>query len=297
MIALIGASGYVVKAFVEELVKREITFFEIHRSNTDYYDIQKLVEILSIVNADFVINCAGYTGKPNVDACEVNKEQCRRGNVELPRIISNACALMGIPWGHISSGCIYTGTRADGSGFTEEDAPNFHNSSEIKGSYYSGTKAEAEELIKTISEDYYIWRLRIPFNNQDGPRNYLSKVMNYSRLLEAENSVTHLGDFVSSCLDLYLNKANFGIYNVVNSNSITTSFVVSKIKKILNLDKSFEFFLDEKEFYQVGASAPRSNCILDNSKLINAGVNIRSSEEAIEDSLRQWIKKNELLHH
>ena len=121
--------------------------------------------------------------------------------------------------------------------------------------------------------------------------------MNYNRLLEAENSVTHLGDFVSSCLDLYLNKANFGIYNVVNSNSITTSFVVSKIKKILNLDKSFEFFLDEKEFYQVGASAPRSNCILDNSKLINAGVDIRSAEEAIEESLRQWNKKDELLHN
>ncbi len=297
MIALIGATGYVGQAFVKELVNRKLTFFEIHRKNTDYYDIQKLVEILSIINADFVINCAGYTGKPNVDACETNKGECRKGNIELPKVISNACALVGIPWGHVSSGCIYTGNRLDGAGFTEEDPPNFHHFSEVKGSYYSGTKAEAEDLIKVISEDYYIWRLRIPFNNEDGPRNYLSKVMNYDRLLEAENSVTHLGDFVSSCIDLYQNKASYGIYNVVNSEPITTSFVVSKIKEILNLDKSFEFFSDEKEFYQVGASAPRSNCVLDNSKLIRAGVNIRSSSEAIEDSLRNWAYQDELLHN
>ena len=78
-------------------------------------------------HADFVINCAGYTGKPNVDACETNKGECRKGNIELPKVISNACALVGIPWGHVSSGCIYTGNRLDGSGFTEEDPPNFHH--------------------------------------------------------------------------------------------------------------------------------------------------------------------------
>ena len=38
-----------------------------------------------------------------------------------------ACEAANVPWGHVSSGCIYTGSRPDGSGFTEEDAPISHS--------------------------------------------------------------------------------------------------------------------------------------------------------------------------
>jgi hypothetical protein len=33
----------------------------------------------------------------------------------------------------------------------------------------------------------YVWRLRIPFNEEDGFRNYLSKFQRYDRLLDARN--------------------------------------------------------------------------------------------------------------
>jgi dTDP-4-dehydrorhamnose reductase len=58
---------------------------------------------------DFVINAAGYTGKPNVDASEQQKLTCIEANLTLPGIISEVCAQHGIPWGHVSSGCIFTG--------------------------------------------------------------------------------------------------------------------------------------------------------------------------------------------
>ena len=32
----------------------------------------------------FLINAAGYTGKPNVDACELAKADCLDGNAVLP---------------------------------------------------------------------------------------------------------------------------------------------------------------------------------------------------------------------
>ena len=290
MIALLGSTGYVGQAFVKEMVRREIGFHEVNRNMIDYYDFEELVKYIGTFNPKFVINCAGYTGKPNVDACEENKPECYRANVDLPKNIAMACNIMDIPWGHVSSGCIYTGDKGDHKGFTEEDEPNFsfkHNNC----SYYSGTKVEGEEMVKFNCDDYYIWRLRIPFNNEDNPRNYLYKMMNYDRLLEAENSVSHLSDFVNSCLDLYLEKAEFGIYNVVNTGFITTSFVVEQIKEITGLDKKFTFLKDEEELYQIGAKAPRSNCILDNSKLINAGVDIRSAEEAIIDSIKNWSVK------
>ena len=46
--------------------------------------------------------------------------------------------------------------------------------------------------------------------------------------------------------------------------------------------------MSEEEFYRLGAKAPRSNCLLDNSKLLSAGVKIRDVSEALEDSLRKW---------
>jgi hypothetical protein len=38
----------------------------------------------------------------------------------------------------------------------------------------------------------------------------------------------------------------------------------------------------------VAAKTPRSNCVLDVSKLLAAGVKIRPVLEALEDSLRNW---------
>ena len=38
----------------------------------------------------------------------------------------------------------------------------------------------------------------------------------------------------------------------------------------------------------MAAKTPRSNCVLDVSKLLAAGVKIRPVEEALEDSLRKW---------
>src|SRR5438067_1708626 len=65
-------------------------------------------------------------------------------------------------------------------GFTETDTPNF-SFRDLPCSFYSGTKALAEEAIAGVGNSY-IWRLRIPFDEVDGPRNYLSKVQRYSKV-------------------------------------------------------------------------------------------------------------------
>ena len=166
--------------------------------------------------------------------------------------------------------------------------PLFDSFSKYNCSYYSGTKVLGEQNIQDIGGDCYIWRLRMPFDKYDSPRNYLSKLMQYEKLLEAVNSVTHREDFARCCLELWLNKCPFGTYNVVNTNPINTQFVRSKIEEILNLEKKAQYFLDEEHFYNTAAKAKRSNCILSNKKLLNAGIKIRSSQEAIEDSLKNW---------
>jgi hypothetical protein len=60
------------------------------------------------------------------------------------------------------------------------------------------------------------------------------------------------------------------------------------IERILKPNRRFEFWKDEEEFYRQGARALRSNCILDVSKLLVAGIKMRPVEVALEDSLRNW---------
>ena len=60
------------------------------------------------------------------------------------------------------------------------------------------------------------------------------------------------------------------------------------IKKHLTPGRKFEFWASDEEFYKVAAKTPRSNCVMDVSKLLAAGVKIRGVEEALEQSLKNW---------
>lgn len=286
MILLLGATGYVGTAFAQLLESRDEPFRGISRREFDYTDRDSLIGLLRGTKATFLINAAGYTGKPNVDACELHKAECLEGNAVLPGVIREACEATGTPWGHVSSGCIYTGARPDGRGFTEEDPPNFSFRTN-NCSFYSGSKALGEECLEG-AEETYVWRLRIPFNHEDSSRNYISKILRYQRLLEAENSISHLNEFVDACLNCWLKRVPYGTYNVTNTGSITTRRVTELINQHLLPDKQFDFFATEKEFMQLAAKTPRSNCIMDNSKLLAAGIEMSPVEEAVEQALKNW---------
>src|ERR1051325_7011246 len=111
MILLLGGSGYLGQAFRRELQRRQWPFRNLARSEVDYTRFDSLLAFLRANRPEFVINCAGYTGKPNVDACETAKADTLAGNALLPLTIATACATPDTPWGHISSGCIYTGAK------------------------------------------------------------------------------------------------------------------------------------------------------------------------------------------
>lgn len=286
MIYLLGGSGYVGRAYQELLTGKNIPFRNLRRDEVDYTDVRTLTAALESDRPEFLINAAGYTGKPNVDACELDKANCLFGNAVLPGRIAEACAKADIPWGHVSSGCIFTGSRPDGTGFTEEDEPNFCFRTD-NCSFYSGTKALGEELLKS-SENLFIWRLRIPFDHRDGSRNYLSKLLRYERLLEAENSISQLQEFAAATLACWERRVPYGTYNITNPGSITTREIVEFIKAGGITSRAFSFFDDEDEFMQTAAATPRSNCILDSQKLASVGIKMTPVHEAIQRALAHW---------
>ena len=286
MIYLLGGSGYVGHAYQQLLSRKSIPFRNLRRSELDYADPSQLTAALKADRPEFVINAAGYTGKPNVDACELHKAECLQGNAVLPGAIAAACEAAGVPWGHVSSGCIYTGARADGTPFTEGDVPNF-TFRQNNCSFYSGTKALGEEVLAGHPH-VYVWRLRIPFDHIDSPRNYLTKLMRYNTLLDATNSISQLHEFVAATFACWENRVPFGLYNVTNPGEVTTREVVDLIQKSGVCKKDFRFFKDEAEFMQTAAKTPRSNCVMTSAKLASVGIRMTEVREAIARDLRNW---------
>jgi dTDP-4-dehydrorhamnose reductase len=308
MIILLGGNGYIGQAFARALAARGLPFEAPARARTDYTRFGVLTELLRLTKPDFLINAAGYTGKPNVDACEKNQADTLQGNTLFPAMVAHACAARDLPFGHVSSGCIYAGARIAGGvekdlttpecqalfqqnpaaigGFTETDEPNF-TFRRPPCSFYSGTKALAEEALGGVGQ-HFIWRLRIPFDQFDNPRNYLSKVQNYPKVYDNINSLSHRSDFVNACLDLWQMRAPFGTYNVTNPGFVSTRQVVAMLQSILKTARPFDFWANDREFYRQAAKTPRSNCVLNVSKLLAAGVKLRPVEEALRDSLQNW---------
>lgn len=306
MIFILGAQGYVGRRFTTFLNERGLKVIPLSRAEVDYADTSALRKLLQQSRPDFLINAAGFTGKPNVDACESAKAETLMGNTVLPLRIAEACAAEKVTWGHISSGCIYQGSRGVDEkgaplGFREEDTPNFSFSSP-QCSFYSGTKALAEQLLAKDAHNAYVWRLRVPFDQVDSPRNYLSKLLRYKRLLDVRNSLSHLDDFVASCWATMERRLPFGTYNVTNPGSVTTREVVEMIREegerrrqkgdqasAEKMLKNFDFFESEEEFMRIGAIAPRSSCVLDTTKAESFKLPLRPVRQAITDSLRDWV--------
>jgi dTDP-4-dehydrorhamnose reductase len=312
MILVLGASGFIGQAFCRELRRRGIAFVPLSRIAFDYTRFDLLFEYVRKIRPVFLINAAGYSGRPNMDGCEEHRMAAFLANAILPQTIAQVCVATNTPWAHVSSGGIYSGAKVfeDGKmrvvkdlnspelrrlfdaepdrffGFTEFEKPN-STFRALPCSFLSGTKALAEEVLQDFAQ-CYVWRARMPFGEKDEPCNLLSKLWHYPRVYDHVTSLTHVDDFARAGLDLWERHAPFGTYNMTNPGAVTTRQVVEMMRQVLKPSRRIEFWANDLEFYSSGARAPRSSCILDVTKLLGAGVKMRPVKEALADALKLW---------
>ena len=243
------------------------------QSELDYTDPNTFKDFLDTNDKDikWVINCSGYTGIPNVDACEDNKELCYAYNVLYPMQVVKLCNQYKIPVLHIGSGCIYSGYEKE---FTEEDTPNFGIYSN-ESSYYSKCKHVFETFAKEFN--CYVLRIRIPFTDILTRKNYFSKLLNYDSLINELNSVTSLNDFDEFVVRFINTKPEYGIYNVVNPEPVKAEEVVEILKdnKIVNLKWRFI------ELKDLNTKANRSNCVLTTDKIKDLGLQLPDTRTSL----------------
>lgn len=239
-IVLVG-HGYVGRYIAAELKAQSI-----------HFDWVKHNEYIPL-GPDFIINAAGFTGVPNVDACELRRADTVQGNINFPLYLERTfdCPIL-----HLTSGCVYTGYKD--AGWTETDDPNFNWNN---GSFYSATKAEFQKLWTEYGYDKksYLLRLRMPFGPDNLDKNLLMKLYKYDTLVDFENSITYLPDLARAVVKFIEDRPLPGIYNAVNPGGIKTH----QIAQMLGLTKRY---YTEAEWNSKGI-APRSNCVLNTDKM------------------------------
>lgn len=202
------------------------------------------IDVLAKEKFDWVINCAGMTGVPNVDACESHKLATYEANALFPISLYHECEKRNIRFGHVSSGCIYEGTIA-----SADTPPNYF------GSTYSVSKGISDTYLKDKAQ---VYRIRMPFTGVNESKNYLVKVRNYARtakLIEGgHNSLTDLDEAAQVISNLVTQYQPNGAYNLVNAGSVTMHELVAM------MGITGEWYTDA-EFKSVTA-AGRSNCVI-----------------------------------
>lgn len=278
-VAVFGG-GYVGSNLFKELQKSyKLESFLIDRKKLDYTNERSLREFFEACEPDYVVNCVGFTGRPNVDACEVNRESTYELNVQLPILLAKLCEEYRASLYHISSGCIYSGYNVP---YNEEHVPDFGVFSD-KSSFYSMTK-HAAELALAQFNNVKIFRIRMPFCGEHTDRNYLLKIRKYNNLLNEVNSKTYIPGFVEilkKLLETNNERPTNYTLNVCNSNPLRTDQVVEIYRKY-NFDNPDWKFISYDE---LPIKANRSNCIMDCSKLKSFGIDFISEEEAITKSI------------
>lgn len=194
---------------------------------------------------DWVVNCAGKTGSPNVDACELDKQGTIEANAIFPALLADACdKVFTTRLAHFSSGCIYMGDIDDVNA-----APNYF------GSIYSVSKGVSDVY---LGDKAQVYRVRMPFTGLNESKNYLTKVYNYAKngkLIDAgENSLTDLDEAVYVACNLMEEDEPNGYYNLVNKGSVN----MHELAELMGIEP--QWFTAEE--FKAATAAGRSTCTI-----------------------------------
>ncbi|MCM8796777.1 MAG: sugar nucleotide-binding protein [Candidatus Omnitrophica bacterium] len=229
-------------------------------------------------NPWIIINCIGVTGRRNVDDCELQKDDVLTANSFLPFIFAEVALRNKLRLVHISSGCIFHYNYRKDTPITEEKAPDFFEL------FYSRSKIYAEWALKLLAVKYpiLIARIRIPLDSKPHPKNLLTKLIKYKKVIDLPNSVTYLPDFLMALKHLIRIKAQ-GIYNVVNEGGLYYPDLMQVYKRYVP-DFNYKI-VPFRKLHLV-----RSNLILSCAKLKKSGFQVRPVKEILEECVREYVK-------
>jgi UDP-glucose 4,6-dehydratase len=222
-----------------------------------------------------VLCAAGVTGRPNVDWCEDHKTETIRANVIGVLNLCDVALENDVHVTNFATGCIYKYDDEHvigGKPFTETDDPNFG------GSFYSETKSYMEMMLRHYPNVMQL-RVRMPIDGDlQNPRNFITKIANYAKVVNIPNSMTVLEEFVPMAVEGALRKLT-GAYNWTNPGAISHNEVLELYRDYLHPEFTWENFTEEEQAEVI--KAPRSNNTMCGKKIRDAFPQVLDIKQSI----------------
>lgn len=277
-----GRTGWIGQTLVQILKQQGHTVYSADSRLENRQDIAKEI---TLRKPDYAINAAGVTGVPNVDWCEDNKQETIRANIIGALNLADVCYEQGIHMTNIGTGCIYEyddeHPMYGGKGFVEEDKPNFN------GSFYSHTKCMLDDLLSNYPNVLNL-RLRMPISDDLHPRNFITKITKYAKVVNVPNSMSVLPELLP-LIPIMAQRKLTGNFNFVNPGVISHNEVLDLYTKYVDPSFTYKNFTIEEQNKIL--KARRSNNHLSANKLLKEFPDLLSIQDAVTKVVKMMSKK------
>jgi 3,5-epimerase/4-reductase len=211
-----------------------------------------------------------------------------RDNLWGPTVLAHICKKLGIHFTYMGTGCIFhyddgKFKLGSGVGFTEKDDPNFF------GSGYSTCKGFTDRLFRMMFDDSALnVRIRMPITPDDSPYNFITKIVNYAKVINIPNSMTVLPALLPIMVDLSIKKVT-GTINLTHPGAISHNECLELYKKHVDPTFTWENFTSEEQDKILLSG--RSNNLLDTTRLKSLYPEVDDIHTAVEKICIE-MKKN-----
>jgi len=270
-----GHKGWIGQQFVALLKEKGFTVLEA----TSRADDREAVEAeVTSTTPTHIVSLIGRThgeGFTTIDYLEQPGKLIENmtDNLYGPLTLASVAKHQGIHMLYMGTGCIFT---YDGTGhkFTESDKPNFF------GSEYSTVKGITDRIMNEQYADTVLnVRIRMPISKTPGPRNFITKIINYKNICSIPNSMTVMEDILP-CLITCMDKKITGTLNATNPGVIEHNTILSWYKELQDPDHVWTS-IDNTELLRSCVKSARSNNELDTTRLEALFPSVPTIEESV----------------
>jgi 3,5-epimerase/4-reductase len=293
-IIVYGHAGWIGTQFIELLhqeKEKEMGAFDFVLGKSRVDDTPLLCKELDEVSPSHVISFIGRThgtiGATKYTTIDYLEQPGKlveniKDNLFSPISLALLCKERNIHYTYIGTGCIFNYNNMEATeeaGFEEDDIPNFF------GSGYSIVKGFTDRLMHQLSENVLNLRIRMPIVATECPRNFITKIVNYSKVCSVPNSMSVLDELLPIVIKMI--KARIvGTVNLTNPGVISHNEILEMYQKYVDPNFTWNNFSVEEQ--RKVLACDRSNNCLKTDILENFAPNVRCIKDAMEYTLKHY---------
>jgi len=295
-----GHRGWIGCQVVELLSKDPSNILCLPETRID--NVEEIKKDLDCFQPDRVISLTGRTHGPGYGTIDYLEQKGKlteniRDNLYGPIVLATICRERNIHYTYLGTGCIFTYDEEHPMDFEqmsidqdrtkmlfdETALPNYFDSS------YSAVKGFTDRLMHLYDDSCLNIRIRMPITSHDNPRNFISKIIRYQKVISIPNSMTVLDELLPAMLRLSQERVT-GTVNLCNPGVISHNEILDLYREYVDPKFTYQNFSAE-ELLKVTACG-RSNNALSTEKLETLvsryDLKVSPIKEAVVEALKCW---------